>query len=109
MNNVILIGRIVRTPELRETENKNKVTNMTLAITRQFKNSNGEYESDFIDCTLWQGLAETATQYCKQGDLVAVKGRLQSSTVEKENVPKMTIIQLIVEKLLFLCKKKEME
>ena len=109
MNNVFLIGRIVRTPELRETGNKTKVTNMTIAISREFKNSNGEYESDFIDCTLWQGLAETATQYCKQGDLIAIKGRLQSTTLEKENIPKMTILQLVVEKLLFLCRKKEID
>ncbi len=109
MNNVILIGRIVRTPELRETENKNKVTNMTLAITRQFKNSKGEYESDFIDCTLWKGIAETAVKYCKQGDLVAIKGRLQSMMIEKENIPKMSVMQLLVENLLFLCKKKEIE
>ena len=107
MNNVFLIGRVVRTPELRETENKNKVTNMTLAITRQFKNSNGEYESDFIDCTLWKGIAEVASEYCKQGDLVAVKGRLQSMTIEKENIPKMSVMQLFVENLMFLCKKKE--
>lgn len=107
MNNTILIGRIVRTPELRETENKNKVTNITVAVTRSFKNSNGEYETDFIECTLWAGIAETAVEFCKQGDLIALKGRLQTQTIEKENIPKMTVIQFVVEKLTFLSKKEK--
>jgi len=107
INNVILIGRLVRTPELRETENKNKVTNITVAVPRSFKNPNGEYESDFIDCTLWAGLAETATTFCKKGDLNALKGRLQTSTIEKENIPKMNVINFIVEKLSFLSSKEK--
>lgn len=107
INNVILIGRIVRTPELRETESGKKVTNLTVAVSRSFKNVKGEYDTDYIDCTLWSGIAETTSQYCKQGDLVAIKGRLQNSTIEKENVPKMSIIQFIAERISFLAKCKE--
>ena len=107
MNNTILIGRLVKSPELRETENKNKVTNITIAVPRSFKNQDGQYETDFIDCILWAGIAETAVEFCKKGDLIALKGRLQSNTLEKENIPKMTILQFVVEKLTFLSSKEK--
>lgn len=107
MNNTILIGRLVKSPELRETENKNKVTNITIAVPRSFKNQDGQYETDFIDCILWAGIAETAVEFCKKGDLIALKGRLQSSILEKENIPKMTVLQFVVEKLTFLSSKEK--
>lgn len=59
LNQAVLVGRIVQTPELRETENGKKVARMTLAVPRSFKNSNGEYETDFISCVMWKGVAET--------------------------------------------------
>lgn len=52
LNQTVIVGRIARDPELRETENGKKVTNVTLAVPRSFKNSNGEYETDFISCVL---------------------------------------------------------
>lgn len=109
LNIATLTGRIVKTPELRKTENGKNVTNITIAVPRPFKNPNGEYETDYIECTLWAGLAETATTYCKQGDLVGIKGRLQTTQLEKENCPKITMIQLIVEKLSFLASKRQEE
>ncbi len=107
INNTILIGRIVDNPELRKTENGTNVTNLTIAVPRSFKNENGKYDTDFIDCTLWTGIAEATVEYCKKGDLIAVKGRLQSSKLQKENIPKINILQFIVEKISFLSKKEE--
>ncbi|MDD4376433.1 MAG: single-stranded DNA-binding protein, partial [Clostridia bacterium] len=68
----VVVGRIVKDPELKETESGRKVTNITLAVPRSFKNINGEYETDFIPCVLWKGVAETTTAYCKKGDLVGI-------------------------------------
>ena len=59
LNQSILVGRIVRDPEVNETENGNKVTHITLAVQRPYKNINGEYDTDFISCVLWKGVAET--------------------------------------------------
>jgi len=73
LNQAVLVGRIVQTPELRETENGKKVARMTLAVPRSFKNSNGEYETDFISCVMWKGVAESTTEYCKSGDLVGIR------------------------------------
>lgn len=77
VNNVILVGRLVNEPTLEEMEEK-KVTTITLAVTRNFKNVDGEYETDFIPCVLWNGVASTTTEYCLKGDVLGVKGRLQT-------------------------------
>lgn len=74
LNQAILVGRLVRDPELFETENGNKITNITLAVPRNYKNVNGEYETDFVTCVLWKGVAENTTEYCKKGDLLGSKG-----------------------------------
>ena len=58
LNQVILVGRLVKTPELFVAETGNKGSIITLAVGRAFKNINGEYDTDFLDCTLWTGIAE---------------------------------------------------
>lgn len=106
MNNVMLMGRLTRDAELRETESGKKVTNITIATQRPYKNSEGIYETDFIDCTLWQGVAENTCEYCNKGDIVGVRGRIQNSTYEKDNEKKY-VTEVIAEKVTFLSSKKE--
>ena len=79
LNQVVLVGRLTSDLEAKELEDGKKVTNMTLAIPRSFKNADGEYETDFVECTLWNNIAENTAEYCKKGDIVGVKGRLQTS------------------------------
>ena len=105
LNQVVIVGRLVKDPELKETDNKKKMTHITLAVPRGYKNIDGEYETDFIDCTLWTGVAESTTEYCHKGDLVGVKGRLQTSSYEKDGQKKY-ITSVIVEKVTFLTTKK---
>ena len=107
LNQVILVGRIVRDPELHEGEDY-KSTLLTLAIPRSFKNVNGEYDTDFITCTIWRGIAENVCEYCHKGDLVGVKGHLQTSNYEKDDV-KVYKLEVIAEKITFLSTKKEAE
>ena len=78
LNQIVLVGRIAKELELKELESGKKVCNITLAVPRSFKNSKGEYETDFIDCTLWGNIAENTVEYCHKGDLVGIKGRLQT-------------------------------
>lgn len=73
LNQVVLVGRIVKTPELRVTENGKKTATVTLAVPRSYKNMNGEYDTDFLDCTLWTNVAENTSEYCQAGDMVGVK------------------------------------
>lgn len=73
LNQAVLVGRIVQTPELKETENGKKLARMTLAVPRSFKNSNGEYETDFISCVMWKGVAETTIfRYCKSLYIISI-------------------------------------
>lgn len=102
LNQSILVGRIVREPEVRETESGTKVSNITLAVPRSYRNVNGEYDTDFINCVLWKGIAESTAEYCQKGDLIGIKGRLETRTIETEEIPKHNTIELVAEKVTFL-------
>lgn len=106
MNQTVLVGRIVQDPKITELEDGKKVCNVTVAVPRSYKNENGEYDTDFIKCTMWSGIAEKTSEYCKQGDLIAIKGRIQTRVIEKDN-SKQTIQEVIAEKVTFLAKSKE--
>ena len=108
LNQTVIVGRIVKDPELKESDSGKKVTNITLAVPRSFKNMNGEYETDYIPCVLWKGVAESTTQYCKKGDLVGIKGRIQSRSYETEE-EKRYVVELIAEKVTFLTSKNKEE
>ena len=97
-----MVGRLVKDPELIETENNKKLSNIALAIPRSFKNMNGEYETDFINCILWDSVAKSTVEYCRKGNIIGIKGRIQSRVVEKENEPKKYLIEVIAEKVTFL-------
>ena len=109
LNQVVLVGRLTSDLEAKELEDGKKVTNMTLAIPRSFKNAEGEYETDFIDCSLWNSIAENTAEYCKKGDIVGVKGRLQSSSFEKEDGNKEFRTQVMAEKVTFLSSRSKDE
>lgn len=106
LNQTVIVGRIVKDPELRETDSGKKVTNITLAVPRSFKNLNGQYDTDFIPCVLWKGIAESTTEFCKKGDLVGIKGRIQTRDIEIEDEKKKHVVEIIAEKVTFLSSKK---
>ena len=101
LNQLVLVGRLVREPELKETENGKKVTNITLAVSKNYKNAEGVYDTDFIDCTLWNSVAENTAEYCKVGDMVGIKGRVESYSYEKDN-QKISTMRVSAEKVTFL-------
>lgn len=102
LNQIVFVGRLVRDPEIKESENGNKYTNITIAVPRGYRNENGEYDADFIDLRLWKGVAETTSEYCKKGDILGVKGRLQTDNYEKEDGSKVYKLNVIAEKVTFL-------
>lgn len=101
LNQMVLVGRLVKDPEVRELEGGKKVSNITLAVPRNFKNAEGEYETDFINCVLWSGVAENTSEYCKKGDLIGVKGRVQTGSYEKDGETVYTQ-EVVAEKVTFL-------
>ena len=106
VNTVMLVGRLVQDIEVKTLESGRIVTNVPLAVSRGYKNQDGIYETDFFDCVLWDGIAQNASDYCHKGDVVGIRGRLQSSIYEKDSV-KHKAIEVVVEKLTFLSSKKK--
>ncbi len=102
LNQAVLVGRLVRDPELYETENGNKVTNITLAVPRSYKNAEGTYDTDFVHCVLWKGVAENTVNYCKKGDLLGVKGHLQSRMIQMDEETKRQVVEVVAEKVTYL-------
>ena len=102
LNQVVLVGRLVKTPELRVTDNGKKTSTITLAVPRNYKNINGEYDTDFLDCTLWTKVAENTSEYCHTGDMVGVKGRIQTRVIQNEDGSKKKKTEIVAEKVTFL-------
>ena len=109
INQVTLIGRIVEKPILRSYENDVNVATLTLAVTRPFKNMDGNYETDFIKITLWNGVAQSTCDYTQNGDIVGVKGRVAMKDTEVSFADqsqifkkKISILEIIGERVIFI-------
>lgn len=102
LNQVVLVGRLVGDVEVKELESGKRVANAVLAVPRNFKNENGEYDTDFIDIVIWNSIADNTAEYCHKGDIVGVKGRIQTNNYETENGEKRKSTQVIAEKFTFL-------
>ena len=102
MNNLVfLIGRLTKDCELKNNEKGLDICKFNIAVTRSFKNSNGNYDTDFISCTTFSQTAKTMAHYCKKGDLIGVFGRIQVRDYEK-NGEKHYLTEIIAEKIRFL-------
>lgn len=104
-NMVMLIGRLTSDLEIKEVDNK-KYAIMNIATTRSFKNEEGIYETDFFNVTLYNVIAQNVIDYCRKGDLVGIKGRLQTNVIEKEDGTKEYKLEIIAEKVSFLASNK---
>ena len=102
VNQIVLVGRIARAPETKVTENGKKYATLTLAVPRNYKNVNGEYDTDFLDCTLWSAVAESTSEYCNTGDMIGVKGRVQTRIIESPDGVKRKKTEIVAEKVTFL-------
>lgn len=101
MNQVVLVGRLCQEPEIISVEKENKNGIITLAVNRPFKNSDGIYETDFIRCILYNNIALNTFEYCHTGDVIGIKGRLQT----RNNKDEKFIMEVIAEKVTFLSSK----
>ena len=97
INNVVLTGRIVRNLELKQTSNNNSSLNITLAVDRNFKDQNGEKQTDFISCKAFGKRAETIAQYCQKGDLVGITGNIQTGGYQKQDGTKVYTTDVMVD------------
>jgi len=108
LNQIVLVGRLTRDIVVNKSDNGTKVATISLAIPRSFKNADGTYDTDFVDCTAFDVVAENTSEYCVKGDIVGVKGRVQSRLIEKDD-KKENVLQVICEKVTFLSSKSKEE
>lgn len=103
MNKAILIGRLTKDPELKMTENtKREVCQFTIAVNRPYTNDDGERKADFINCVVWDKLAENLSKYQKKGNQVAVEGRIQTRNYDDKDGKKIYVTEIFVSNVTFL-------
>lgn len=107
MNKVCLTGRTTKDIELKYNQNNVAITSFTLAVTRKFKNQNGEYESDFINCIAYKSTAELLNKYVKKGDLLGIEGRIQTRNYEDKDGKRVYVTEVIVDSIDFLQSRKD--
>lgn len=97
INNVVLVGRLTRAVDLRYTSNGTAYASFTVAVERNFKNQNGEKETDFINCAMWRKAAENFANFTRKGSLVGIEGRIQTRNYENQQGQKVYVTEVLSE------------
>lgn len=97
INNVVLVGRVVRDPELRYTPQNTAVATFTIAVNRRFKNAQGEREADFINCVIWRQSAENLANWAKKGALIGVTGSIQVRNYENKEGQRVYVTEVLAD------------
>ena len=107
LNNVVLIGRLTATPELKQTNSGTELTNLTLAIDRGYSKPGEEKQTDFISCTAWKGTARFIATYFTKGQMIAVTGSIQTRNYEDKNGNKRIATEIVCSNATFCGSKNE--
>lgn len=102
LNNVTLVGRLTRDPELKYTPAGVAVTTFTLAVDRDYTGPNGEREADFINIVVWRQLAETCANYLRKGRLAGVVGSINTRNYENNEGKRVYVTEVTASKVRFL-------
>lgn len=102
INNVVLVGRLTRDVDLRYTSNGTAYASFTVAVDRDFKNQNGEKETDFINCVMWRKPAENLANYTKKGSLIGIEGRIQTRNYDNQQGQRVYVTEVLAERSHFL-------
>lgn len=106
INNVVLVGRLTKDPDLRYTTSGTGVATFTLAVNRNFTSADGTREADFINCVIWRKSAETLANYAKKGVLIGVTGRIQTRSYDNQQGQKVYVTEVIADNFQLLESKK---
>lgn len=110
MNKIIISGRLTRDPEVKFTQTNNKqITSISVAVRRSYKNQQGEYESDFFNCSAFGAQAEFLAKYFKKGQEILLSGRLQNRSWETESGEKRYATDIVIEEVNFVGSKQTSE
>lgn len=102
INQVTLVGRLTKDPELKKTTDGHFVSNVILAVNRSFRNNHGEIDTDFVQCTLWKKAAENTVQYCRKGSVVGITGRIQTRHYDNQDGKRIYVTEVVAESIRFL-------
>lgn len=97
INNVVLVGRTTKDPELRYTPSNVAVATFSLAVNRNFKDANSERETDFINCVIWRQPAENLANWAKKGALIGITGRIQTRSYENQQGQRVYVTEVVAE------------
>ena len=109
MNTVILIGRLTKDPDIKKTQTDISVLSFTIAVNRSYKNQDGDYEADFINCVAWKKTAELIAEYFKKGDRIGIQGELQTRTYQDRDDKTVFVTEINVRQIDFLQEKTQQE
>lgn len=101
INRIVLMGRITHDLELRQTPSGNVVVAFSIAVERNFKDQNGEYQTDFINCVAWNKTAEHICRYFSKGRMIALEGNLRTRTYDDKNGTKRYVTEVFVDSVSF--------
>lgn len=107
LNKVILIGRLTKDPVEHNTQTGHKAVRFTLAVDRNFKDTNGNRQADFISAVAWNQLADLISKYCKKGKEIAIVGRLQTGSYTGQDGQKRYTTDVVVEEVQLLADPKD--
>ncbi|MEN2264930.1 single-stranded DNA-binding protein [Enterococcus lactis] len=97
INNVVLVGRLTKDPDLRYTASGVAVAQFTLAVNRNFTNANNEREADFIQCVIWRKPADTLSNYARKGTLIGLTGRIQTRNYENQQGQRVYVTEVVAD------------
>jgi single-strand DNA-binding protein len=102
MNKIMLVGRLVRDPEVRSMSNGSQAANFTVAVNRNFKNKEGNYDADFLPCVAFRSQADFISKYFKKGSLIGIEGRVQTRNYDAQDGTKRYVTEVVVENIEFV-------
>ena len=97
INNVTLVGRLTRDPELRYTPSNIAITTFNMAVNRNFKNQAGDREADFINCMIWRQQAENLANWAKKGALIGITGRIQTRSYDNQQGQRVYVTEVVAD------------
>ena len=102
MNKIILVGRLTKDPEVRSTSAGFSTANFTVAVNRNFKNKDGNYDADFLPCVAFRNTADFVSKFFKKGNMISLEGRVQTRSYDAQDGSKRYVTEVVVENVEFV-------
>lgn len=108
MNQVSLLGRLTKDPEVKKTQSGTSVCSFTIAVDRKYKDANGAKQTDFIPCVGWRQVADIIGQYFHKGSRIGITGSIQTRSYDGQN-GKVFVVEVLAEQIDFIDKRSDSE